>query len=74
VINGQTYPPVFVRAQALVDLLSTVQRPFLWSVLVWGEPPFAHRRRYEICAPTEKEAAQSGLHRFEFEMAMKSRH
>jgi hypothetical protein len=49
-------------------------RPFLWSVHVWGEPPYPWHRRYEIQAPTEKQAAETGMKRFETEMAMKAMH
>ncbi len=73
-INGSLIVPVPVRAQCTCELLSTYLRPFLWSVHVWGDLPHAYHRLYEIKAPTEREAAQAGIRRFEFEMAMKARH
>ena len=58
-----------VRCNAIVDLISRVQRPFLWKVTVTGIPPHSHRRVYEITAKTDTLAAMAGMNRFMKEMS-----
>ena len=53
-----------VMCQATVDLLSRVQRPFLWRVTVRGLPPHTRTRIYDINARTDNEAAIEGMKRF----------
>lgn len=62
-----------VRCSATVDLISRVRRPFLFEVNVWGEPPHAHRRKYNITAESDNSAAMKGLELFtkEFNVAMR---
>ena len=64
-VNG--YPildPPRVRAQCIVDLISRVQRPWIFRVEVWAtQMPF--RQVYEIQAATDDHAASQGLRRFE---------
>ena len=70
-VNG--YPilwPPRVRAQAIVDLISRYQRPFLFKVTVWAVD-FPERRVYEIVALTDDAAAREGLLRFEYDMAVR---
>jgi hypothetical protein len=57
-----------VRCQCTVDLISQFQRPFLFQVNVWGEPPHAVTRVYRISAVNEERAASKGLELFEREM------
>lgn len=45
------------RCQATVDLISRVQRPYLFRVTVEGEAPHAYRRVYTVAAPGDIEAA-----------------
>ena len=56
-----------VLASAIVDLLEDGPMP-VWSVEVWGEPPFCDRRTYTIEAKTDNNAAQEGIDRFVREM------
>lgn len=49
---------------AVVDLVSRVQRPFLWRVSVTGLPPHAYSRIYDIPAATDGIAARAGIQRF----------
>lgn len=58
-----------VLASATVDLISRVQRPYLWKVTVTGLPPHAYVRHYDIAASTDDFAAQKGLEVFEHEMS-----
>lgn len=53
-----------VLCSATVDLITRLQRPFLWRVTVVGQPPHAHRRIYDIPAPSEDAAAYAGIDRF----------
>ncbi len=53
-----------VLCQATVDLITRVQRPFLWRVVVVGQPPHAYRRIYDIPAATDELAARAGIDRF----------
>jgi hypothetical protein len=57
-----------VRCDAVVDLISRVQRPFLWKVTVTGQPPHAITRIYEVVAKTDDIAARTGIANFMKEM------
>jgi hypothetical protein len=73
-VNG--YPilsPPRVRAQAIVDLISRLQRPFLFKVTVWAVD-FPEQRIYEIAALSDNDAALQGLRQFQFDMALRERH
>jgi len=61
VLTPSTAPP---RATATVDLISRVQRPYLFRVIVTGEFPHNFIRRYTIAAPDEDAAAMKGLQLF----------
>lgn len=72
--NGLIQTP-FVKAQAIVDLISTYERPFRFQVTVFGvEAPYQQRRVYEIVAKTDALAAQEGMRRFTEEMHRRSLH
>ena len=58
-----------VLCDAIVDLVSRVQRPYLWKVTVTGLPPHAITRIYEISAKTDDAAAHAGIQRFVREMS-----
>ncbi len=58
-----------VLCDAVVDLLSRVQRPYLFRVTVTGLPPHAVTRVYEIAAKSDNIAAMSGIERFVKEMS-----
>lgn len=58
-----------VRCDAIVDLISRAQRPFLFRVSVTGKPPHAHKRVYDIAANTDDAAAMKGLDLFQKEMS-----
>jgi len=58
-----------VLCDCVVDLISRVQRPFLWKVTVTGLPPHAITRIYEISSPTDDGAAHAGIDRFVREMS-----
>lgn len=60
----QTLLSATPRAKAIVDLLSKVQRPFLFLVTVFGEPPHACIRKYHVRAPDDASAAGKGLELF----------
>lgn len=60
----QTLNSATPRAQAIVDLLSRVQRPFLFLVTVFGEPPHSCVRKYHVRAPDDSSAASKGLELF----------
>lgn len=61
VLTPQTATP---RCRCIVDLLSKVQRPFLFLVTVFGEPPHSVIRKYHIRAPDDSSAAGRGLELF----------
>jgi hypothetical protein len=61
------------RCDAVVDLISRVQRPYLFRVTVTGQPPHLATRRYEVTATAEWEAAREGMARFCREMSMTQR-
>lgn len=58
-----------IRASAIVDLISKVQRPWLFKVTVQGEFPYTQRREYTIAAKDDNSAAFKGLRLFEKDMA-----
>jgi hypothetical protein len=57
-----------VLMRAVVELVSRVQRPFMFRVTVVGQPPHAVKRVYELPALDDKDAAQTCMKRFEREM------
>lgn len=59
-----------ILANATVDVIrpSTPKRIGLFSVKVWGKPPYDQTRIYEIQARNETAAAQQGIARFVKEM------
>jgi hypothetical protein len=59
-----------VLANATVDVIreSTPQKIGLFRVNVWGQPPYAETRIYEIMAKNDTLAAQQGIRRFVSEM------
>jgi hypothetical protein len=72
-LNGHKSPIIRgnecrVLCQAVVDLISRVQRPYLFKVTVTGQPPHAITRTYDIAAMTEDLAAQKGIDVFVQEM------
>jgi hypothetical protein len=74
VINGHARRIIrgneaLVLCDAVVDLMSRVQRPFLWKVTVTGKPPHVHTRVYEIAAKDDNTAAMKGIDLFVKEMA-----
>jgi len=58
-----------VLCDAIVDLVSRVQRPFLWKVTVTGLPPHSVTRVYEIAAKSDNVAAMTGIEKFVKEMS-----
>jgi hypothetical protein len=58
-----------VLCKCIVDLISKVQRPWLFKVTVYGLPPHAHTRVYEIAARSDNDAALRGMREFEYEMS-----
>jgi hypothetical protein len=62
VLTPQNSP---VRCQCIVDLISKVQRPFLFLVTCWGEPPHAYMEKYHITALDPGSAAAKGLEVFQ---------
>lgn len=58
-----------VLADATVELMSKVQRPWLFKVTVVGKPPYAQRREYTIAAESDNSAAFKGLELFEKDMS-----
>jgi hypothetical protein len=58
-----------VLASATVDLISKVQRPWLFRVTVVGKPPHLARRVYEIAAISDSQAAMVGIEKFVKEMS-----
>jgi hypothetical protein len=57
-------------------LISVFTRPYTWEVHVWGtKPPFQReKRRYEVLAIHEQAAAQLGMERFSYEIALRGMH
>jgi hypothetical protein len=58
-----------VLCDAVVDLVSRVQRPWLFKVTVTGKPPHSVTRVYEIAAKTDNLAAMTGIEKFVKEMS-----
>ncbi len=58
-----------VLCDAVVDLVSRVQRPYLFRVTVTGLPPHAVTRVYEISAKDDNMAAMAGIRQFVNEMS-----
>jgi hypothetical protein len=50
-----------VLCSATVDLISRLQRPYLFAVRVTGLPPHAHVRTYDIAAWSDDAAAHIGI-------------
>lgn len=57
----QTVDRATPRATATVRLLSRVFRPYLFEVVIKGEPPHPYRVTYKIAAPDDDSAAIRGL-------------
>lgn len=59
-----------VLASATVDVIrpTTPKELGLFSVSVWGQPPYDKTRVYEIKAKNDTTAAQQGINRFVREM------
>lgn len=57
-----------VLCDATVDLISKLQRPYLFRVTVTGLPPHAHIRTYDIAAKNDDTAAMRGIREFVHEM------
>jgi predicted DCC family thiol-disulfide oxidoreductase YuxK len=73
-INGKSHRIIRgnqarVLCDAIVDLISRIQRPYLFKVTVTGLPPHVATRIYEINANTDDRAAMKGIQLFvkEFE-------
>jgi hypothetical protein len=60
-LTPQTATP---RCKCVVDLISKVQRPFLFLVTVFGQPPHSVIRKYHVRAPDDASAASKGLELF----------
>jgi hypothetical protein len=58
-----------VLCNAVVDLISRIQRPYLWKVTVTGAPPHAVTKIYEISATTDNIAAMRGIEIFVEQMS-----
>ena len=70
-INGSpilTGNKVQVLCSCVVDLISRLQRPYVFKVTVCGQPPHNVVRTYTIAARSDNDAASEGLRRFEKEM------
>jgi hypothetical protein len=52
------------RCTATVKLLSRYFRPYLFEVIVVGEPPHPYRVTYKIAAPDDDSAALKGIQLF----------
>lgn len=52
------------RCTATVKLISRVLRPYLFEVVVTGEPPHPYRVTYKIAAPDDDSAAVKGMQLF----------
>lgn len=58
-----------VYCDAIVDLISKRQRPYLFRVTVTGLPPHATVRKYDIAAVSDDAAAHLGIDTFVKEMS-----
>jgi hypothetical protein len=73
-VNGSPSPiihgnDVQVLCSAVMDLISRVQRPYLWRVKVTGQPPHAVVRTYDIAGNDQNAVADIAIKRFCREMA-----
>jgi hypothetical protein len=73
-LNGHKSPiitgdAVRVLCSCVVDLISRVQRPWLFRVTVTGLPPHNCTRVYEIAAKSDNDAALVGLKIFSDQMS-----
>jgi hypothetical protein len=58
-------PAPAIRCQAVVDLMSRVQRPYQFRVTVTGQDwPFQVSKVYDIAANTDEFAAREGIRLF----------
>lgn len=62
-------PKGLILADATVDLISKVYRPWLFRVTVTGKPPYKATRVYEIHGKSDADAAFAGIERFTKEMS-----
>jgi hypothetical protein len=62
-----------VLCSCTMDLVSRVQRPYIFAVTVTGEPPHAFTRKYEIASYSDDAAAQCAIDTFVKEMSMQER-
>jgi hypothetical protein len=62
-------PTSRVLCHAVVELLSRVQRPYLFKVTVQGLPPHEKWRKYEVTAQNEELAADLAMKYFVDEMS-----
>jgi hypothetical protein len=58
-----------VLCQCTMDLISKRQRPYLFRVKVWGQPPHAETRIYDISGVDENSVANLAMRQFEKEMS-----
>jgi hypothetical protein len=73
-VNGSPSPIITgnacqVLCSCVMDLISRVQRPYLWRVKVTGQPPHAVVRTYDIAGNDQNAVAQLAIDRFVKEMA-----
>jgi hypothetical protein len=54
--------PSRLLVQAFADMIRPGPVP-LWTAYAWSQPPYEHRRSYDIQAPSEAEAAQEAIKR-----------
>ena len=58
-----------VLCQCTMDLISKRQRPYLFRVKVWGQPPHDVTRIYDIAGMNQEVVANIAMRRFEEEMS-----
>jgi hypothetical protein len=73
-VNGTRSPIIRgnecqVLCSCVMDLISKLQRPYLWRVKVTGQPPHAVVRTYDIAGNDQNAVAQTAIDRFVKEMA-----
>ena len=61
ILTPQTTPP---RCEAIVDLISRAQRPYLFRVTVQGHFPHNWRHIYTVAADSDDSAAMKGIELF----------
>jgi len=66
IIHGNA---VQVLCQCTMQLISRRQRPYLFRVTVWGQPPHAVTRIYDIAGVSEDAVAQVAIDHFVKEMS-----